>query len=190
MTVAVDACGGITRTMNSPADSLAVEVFLQGMVVRGHSNDAVGRRRLLDVLNAPEEHIELSEATVKSLASGESMEFPTIAIQKRSIIAAIPRETAGQDHQRQMANLGGRVETLQIGVTIAAPPYVISGTAHAIHGSRAPKVPSASSVLFTRFFSVTDATITDSEGQPTEASILLVNREMIATTARHPDKAR
>jgi hypothetical protein len=190
MTIPVDACGGITRTMNSPADSLAVEVFMQGLVVSGHSKDAVGRRRLLDVLNAPEEHIELSDATVKSLASGESTEFPTIAIQKRSIIAAIPKETAGQDHQRQMANLGGRVETLQIAVTMAAPPYVISGISHASHGTTAPKVPSASSVLFTHFFSVTDATITYLDGQPTEASILLVNREMIAATARHPDEAR
>jgi hypothetical protein len=176
--------------MNSPTDYLDVEVFLEGMLVRGHSKDAGGRRRLLDVLNAPEDHIELSDVAVTKLPSGASNEFPVISIEKRSIIAAIPRETAGQDHQRQMANLGGRVETLQIRVTMAAPPYVISGTAHAIHGTTAPKVPSASSALFTHFFSVTDATITFAEGEPTEASILLVNREMVAATARQPDKTK
>jgi hypothetical protein len=138
---------------------------------------------LVDVLNDPEENLELGDVTLEPWPSGRSTALPSIAINKQAIVAAIPHETKEQDHRRQVSNLGGRAKTRQAPVIILTQTYTIEGTAHALPGGSLPRVITASPGLFTPFFSVTDARITGAEGATRNAEVVLVNRSQIVAIA-------
>jgi hypothetical protein len=162
---------------------LEVEVLLHAALISGFSTSAIGRKRLVDVLNDLEEEIELHEVTLQFLPSGRTSELTSISIKKQSIIVAIPHETAVQGHQRQMSNLGGRTKTRQIAVMIVTPDYSITGIAHALPGGTLGKVITLSPSLFTHFFPMTDAVITAADGTERTAEVALINRDLIAAIA-------
>jgi hypothetical protein len=105
--------------------------------------------------------------------------LPSIAIDKRDIVFAIPQETPEHLRSRRMANLGRRTETARIKIVVLASTYLVAGTAHALPGTRLPPVITPSSAFFPHFLSVTDCRVTDAVGEALEAEFILLNREKI-----------
>jgi hypothetical protein len=95
--------------MNEVDAPLLVELFLNGARIKGLCRGVGRRRRLAELLNTPTDVFELESAVV-TLAVGAPMHAPSLAIEKRSIIAAIPWETREQDRLRALdtSTLGRR----------------------------------------------------------------------------------
>lgn len=164
---------------------LLVEVLLIGGRIKGLCRGLAERRRLMEVLNSPEAAFSLEDAAVK-LQIGPPRRTHALAIEKKSIVAAIPWETPEQARQRVLsAATVGRSPTSQVPVVAFAPPYVIEGTAHLSPGAAAQKgALYASSPLFSRFFSVTNARLTLPDGSDLKAPVVLVNRETVSALER------
>ncbi len=160
---------------------LLVEFYLQGAHVSGVSRQVEQRRRLVDVLNGQEGTFELDSAKLTIQSSGMPRFFPTLSLQKRSIIAAIPHETQDQVRMRAVLNSGmGRAGTMQAQIAVLVPPYYIEGTAHMAPGSGKLRPDPA---VFTHFFPITAAQLFLPEGQSLELPVLLVNRDCISAMA-------
>jgi hypothetical protein len=174
--------------MNQAQDvgPLLVEAFLSGgALVNGLCRQVGERKRLVDVLNSQEEVVEIEAARLSLRPGYEPLLFPTISIEKRSIMAAVPRETSEQNRRRAvLTNMMGRVQTVQRVVTIIAPPYAIEGMAHVAPGIGVLR-PSAD--IFAHFFPITDAVITIPDEGERPLPVILVNRDAIVgmTLQRH-----
>jgi len=121
---------------------------------------------------------------VDTTTTGESLEVASIAIEKKSILVVIPRETDEQDRQRALTTLvTGPARTVQVPLGVLSPPLVIVGTAH-LPGSYGTGLVRADANQFARFFSVTNARITLADGSSLEAPIILVNRDEVSAMAR------
>src|SRR3989304_4274300 len=105
-------------------DRLLVEVILTGgQLANGYTEQVGERRRLVDVLNSPEEIFELEAATVASTPGAKPRAFPTLAIEKRAILAAIPRETEEQARRRVVLATGvGRIARGRAPLAPLGPP--------------------------------------------------------------------
>lgn len=84
--------------MNEVDAPLLVELFLKGARIKGLCREVGRRRRLAEILNTPTDVIDLESAVV-TLSVGAPMHAPSLAIEKRSIIAAIPLGDAGAGPQ-------------------------------------------------------------------------------------------
>jgi len=174
-------------------DRLLVEVILAGgQLASGHTEQVGERRRLVDVLNSPEEIFELEAATVASTPGAKPRAFPKLAIEKRAILAAIPRETKEQARRRVvLATVVGRVATVRAPLTLLVPPLTIEGVAHVAPGVGRLR---ADPEIFAHFFSMTNATIHFPDGPTLEAlPVALVNREAVAAVSlmeREPAAAK
>jgi hypothetical protein len=171
--------------MNQREAPLLVEIFLQGARIKGLCAAVSGRTRLAEVLNTPTEVLQLESAQV-TMAAGPPMLSPALTVEKKSIIAAIPRETEQQSHQRDLATrMTGRAQTTPVEVVAFSPPFAISGTAH-IAGSFGVGLRGlhADPSVFSHFFSMTGAQITLPDGSTLEAPVILVNRDMVSAMAR------
>jgi len=171
--------------MNEHQGPLLVEVFLNGGRIKGLCRQLGARRRLLEVLNSPEEALQLEDAAVK-LTVGPPRRSHALAIEKKSIVAAIPWETPEQARERVLsAATVGRSPTAKMPVVAFAPPYVIEGTAHLPPGAATHKgMLHASSPLFSHFFSMTDARLTLPDGSDLKLPVVLVNRETLSALDR------
>ena len=163
--------------LNQSTEPLEVQVFLPDAVIKGSTNLSPGRWRLGEALNTQETYLELKEATIQR--SGGNFASPSIAIDKRDIVFAIPQETPEHLRSRRMANLGSRTETARIKIVALASTYLVEGSAHSLPGTQMPRVITASPAYFPHFLSVTDCRVTDAEGQALEAEFVLLNREKI-----------
>jgi hypothetical protein len=169
--------------MNQTESALLVEVLLAGARIEGDCSQVERRSRLSEVLNTPGDAIVL-ENVVAKLGTGEPLQAPSITIEKKAILAAIPWETSEQDRQRTLATtMTGRAKTRELPVVVLSPPLVIAGTAH-LPGGYSTTALRADPNLFTHFFSVTGATITLADGSFLEAPVVLVNRETASAMAQ------
>jgi hypothetical protein len=171
--------------MNSPASNpLLVELYLEQARLSGITYQVEERRRLIDVLNARDEAFHLQAAKL-SMVGGQKRDLETIAVEKRSIIAAIPRETVEQSRQRTLLRtVVGRRPTQPLDLTLIAPPFVVQGTAHLLAGQASIKGRlRADPDLFTRFFSVTDGRLYLPDGGTIEAPVILVNRDTLVAVS-------
>ena len=191
----VDASGGIKQTQNRQHTTWLRCSCEQARIVRRSLQGAGERRSLVDVLNARRSTRFKLEAVQVCRARRPVAQFPDIIVEKRAIIAAIPRETAGADQQRHDgAQPGGPSRRrCRLAVTMVIAAVRCSRVRRTLlqrrHSGR--KVPSASSDLFTRFFSVTDATLTLAGRQPTRSADPAGQpRDLVAATARHRRRRR
>ena len=171
--------------MNQHEAPLLVEVFLHGARIKGLC-DAVGRHtRLAEVMNTPSEMLQLDSAMV-TMTVGAPMHSPSLTVEKKAIIAAIPWETKDQDRQRALATtISGRAQTTPIDVVAFLPPFVISGTAHLSIGfGTGLRELRPDPSVFTHFFSITNAQMALPDGSTLEAPVILVNREAVSAMAR------
>ena len=163
---------------------LLVELYLEQARITGLNYQVEERRRLVDVLNAHEDALQLEDVKF-AMVGGQRRELPKVMIEKRAIIAAIPRETSEQSRQRLMErNVMGHAETQPLSLTLMIPPFVAEGTAHLLGGRFAVrKNLRADPSLFTRFFSVTDGRLYLPDGSVLEAPVILLNRDHMAAVS-------
>lgn len=177
--------------MNDRETPLLVELFLHGARIKGLCREVGRRRRLTEILNTPGEVFELESAVV-TLAVGAPMYAPSLSVEKKSIVAAIPWETRDQDRKRALdASTLGRAQTTPMPVMAFSPPFVFSGMAHMPAGyvtTRGQLHPDPSA--FMHFFPVTKAHMTLADGSQIEAPVLLVNRESVSAMGRAAEPAR
>ncbi|HEU0072794.1 MAG TPA: hypothetical protein VFS30_02190 [Dehalococcoidia bacterium] len=177
--------------MSKENSALLVELLLDGVRIEGYCSQVELRRRLSEVLNTPGDVIELDDAVAK-MTTGEPLKTPSITVEKKAIIAAIPWETTAQDRQRALAtSMTGRAKTIQLPVVVISPPLVIAGTAH-LPGGFGTSVLRADPNLFAHFFSMTGARITLEDGAFLDAPVVLVNRDAVSAMAQtaEPTKLR
>ena len=176
--------------MNELDAPLLVELFLNGARIKGLCREVGRRRRLAEVLNTPSDVFELESAVV-TLSVGAPMHAPSLAIEKRSIIAAIPWETREQNRHRALeTSTLGRAQTTPMTMVAFSPPFVFSGTAHMPAGyvtTRGKLHPDPN--IFAHFFSVTGAQMTLPDGSQLEAPVIIVNREAVSAMSRVAEPA-
>ena len=169
--------------MTQNPSALLVEVLLNGARIEGYCSLVGARRRLSEVLNMPDDVFELEDAVTR-IGDNEPIESPTITIEKKAIIAAIPWETSEQDRQRALAtSMTGRAATVKLPVVALSPPLVIAGTAHLAGGYSSGSLRADPS-LFAHFFSVTGARVTLQDGSLLDAPVVLVNRDCVSAMAK------
>ena len=163
---------------------LLVELYLEQARIVGLNYQIEERRRLVDVLNMHEGSIQIEDARL-AMVGGQQREMPRLSVEKHAVIAALPRETAEQTRHRLMErNVVGHSETLQLGLTLIIPPFVVEGTAHLLGGRQSVrKRLRADPDLFTRFFSVTDGKIYLPDGNTLEAPVILLNRDHLVAVS-------
>ncbi len=163
---------------------LLVELYLAQARIAGLNFQTEERRRLIDVLNAQEDAIQLEDVRV-ALVGGQKRELPKIMVEKRAIIAAVPRETSEQSRQRLMErNVMGHAETQPLNLTLIIPPFVAEGTTHLLGGRQAVrKRLRADPDLFGRFFSMTDGRLYLPDGNVLEAPVILLNRDNLVAVS-------
>ena len=163
-------------------DGMLVELFLASGRVQGVTYEVRDRRRLVDVLTDPRSAFKLESARLMWQPVAALRELGPLNVEKRSIVAAIPHETERQLRERSMQRLTvGRSETRPVQATVLLPPFIVEGSVHVPVGTGgAGSSLTADAAIFGRFFPVTDATLTLPGGAVVEASILLINRDVIA----------
>jgi hypothetical protein len=171
--------------------ALLVEVFLHGARVKGLCREIGLRRRLVEILNTPGDTFDLESAFV-TLQVGAPMHAPSLAVEKKSIVAAIPWETKEQDRARALdTSVIGRAQTTAVPVVVFSPPFVIAGVAHLTAGY----VPMREKLRmdpgeFQHFFPVTRAEINLADGSQLKTPIVLVNRDLVSAMGRTVEPAR
>lgn len=162
-------------------DGMLVELFLASGRVQGVTYEVRDRRRLVDVLTDPRAALRL-EAARLMWQSAPVRELGPLNVEKWSIAAAIPHETERQLRERSMQRTTvGRSETRPVQATVLLPPFIVEGAVHMPVGTGGSGSSlAADPAVFGRFFPVTDATLTLPGGAVVEASILLINRDVIA----------
>lgn len=166
-------------------EALLVEVFLHGARIKGLCDSVSRRTRLSEVLNTQSGVLHLESAVV-TMSVGAPMHAPSLTIEKKAIIAAIPWETKVQNHQRELAtSMTGRAQTTPTDIVAFSPPFAVSGTAHLAgsYGS-GPRDLRADPSVFAHFFSITEAQMTLPDGSTLEAPVILVNRDAVSAMAR------
>jgi hypothetical protein len=126
------------------------------------------------------------------LEGGAPVHAQTLAVEKRSIIAAIPWETREQDRQRALdTSTLGRAQTSPMQVVAFSPPFVVAGTAHmpASYATSRGRL-TADPNLFSHFFPVTSASLTLPGGAQIEAPVVIVNRDAISALGRTAEPAK
>jgi len=164
--------------MNEPADPTTVELYLQGGYVSGRTHQIGQRRRLVDVLNGQEAVFELESAQLTLASSDTIRVLPNIAVDKSSILAAVPHETREQLRQRAILNTGiSRSRGTQTRIGLLLTPLYVEGTAH---------MATEASMLrtgvktFPRFFPLTSTVLYVPDGEALELPVLLVNRDSVS----------
>jgi hypothetical protein len=161
---------------------LLVELFLSNGRVHGHTHEVRDRRRLIDVLTESSPSFRLEAAKVLLGSSPDGREFASLNVEKRAILAAIPRETEQQQRQRTMlTTMVGKSQTQAIHATLLLPPFIAEGSIHVPQsvGNIGNKL-TADAQIFARFISMTGARLTLPGGTDVETPVLLVNRDLIA----------
>jgi len=160
--------------MNQDASPLLVELYLERAHISGACHDVQERRRLIDVLNHQDETIELHDVQV-SLGSGVARHYEEMHVAKSSILAAVPRETQEQSRRRAvLTNIAGKQETRQMSLALLLPPIAVEGAAHMPVGAGAKSIKS-----FSKFFSLTGATLAMTGNADRELDVVIVCRDHV-----------
>lgn len=178
---------------------LLVEVILRGgQMVRGVTTLVSGRRRLVDLLNSPEEMFQLESVTLTPPPSAPPPQgsedprrrhFASLVIEKEAIHLAIPLETPEQLRARAvLATIVGRLATVPAALTVLLPPLIIEGVGHLPPGFGQVR---ADPEMFQRFFPLTDARLVMSDGSVRAGlPIVLLNRDHVAAMSLRERTAR
>ena len=170
--------------MNQDIGPLVVELFLEGAQAIGVCRQVQERRRFIDILNTQDSVVELQEAAVWVAGAQEPKNFSTLAIIKHTIIAAVPRETKEQDRMRAvLTNVMGKQNTEQQTVSLIVPPLTIEGAAHMPTGAG---VTVNLTERLSRFFPVTNATLSIPNLADRQMDVILVSREHVVGTSVAP----
>lgn len=162
--------------MNQELGPLLVELYIDGAHVLGVCRQVQERRRLIDVLNHPDEVLDVEEAHVTLGPDAAPRRLGSFQVQKRSILAAVPRETQEQNRRRAMlTNMMGRHQTDQKQIALVVPTLAIDGAAHIAAGAGTTR----NFAGFSRFFPVTNATLTAAGTAPRQLDVVLVGRDRI-----------
>ena len=159
---------------------LLVEVILAGaQMISGVTDLVAERRRLVDVLNGPEEIFELESVSLAATPGAQPRRFESLAIEKRSILVAVPRETQAQSRRRAvLTSILGRLATVPVPLILLVPPLTVEGVAHVPPGSGKIR---ADPEMFAHFFPLTGARIVLPDGSSLEElAVALVNRNAVA----------
>ena len=160
--------------MNEESNAVPVEVFLQSTRLTGVYRQVQTRLRLVDVLNAEDDVLELQDVRVWLTPHSDPLGYPSMSLAKRIILAAIPRESAELRRKAALANMLTGTPRTQANVSLVLPPIAVEGTAHLSLGAGAIGLKN-----FAKFFAVTGATL-HLAGEPSrQAEFVLVNRECI-----------
>lgn len=174
--------------MDDHVQGLAVELILNGFKITGQLQ-IEERRRLGDILNTADELFQLADATVTP-ALGAPRAFRSLPIEKRSILAAIPRETEEQSRRRAVLSTGlGRSTAAQTPLWLLIPPLMAEGLVHV--GFATGGIRSLDSHSVPRFFALTEAKIYLEERRgvarragatrpPDELGVVFINRDLVA----------
>lgn len=160
---------------------MLVDVFLQGARISGVSRSRTERHRLVDLLNSADEALELESVKVTLNGSGQAYVLPSLAVEKRSIIAAVPRETQDQSRMRASLSTGmGRLTATRVQLAVVLPPMYVEGTAYvAIGGGRL-----RADDVFPRFFAVSAAKIVMAGGSSLDVPVVVIHRDAVAGLAQ------
>jgi hypothetical protein len=168
--------------MNQELAPLLVELYLEHAHIVGICRDVRERRRLIDVLNHQDEMLDLEDARV-SLGNGVGKRYESILINKASIVVAVPRETELQSrHRAIMTSVAGKQETRQMSLALVSPPLVVEGIAHVSAGAGARN----SINVFSKFFSLTGATLSLPANPDREFDVVLVSRDHVVAMSEIP----
>ena len=162
--------------MNQEVGPLLLELYLEGAHVLGVCRQVQERRRLIDVLNHQDDVLEVEQASVTFGPDSEPRHYATLSVTKSAILAAVPRETQEQNRRRAVpTNMMGRQQTRQKSLALLVPPLAIEGTAHVSAGAGATQ----SMAIFTKFFSLTGATISIPGHEDRDLDVVLVSRDRV-----------
>jgi hypothetical protein len=163
------------------SNALLVELFMTNGRVQGLTHEVHDRKRLVDVLTEPTPAFRLDSVRVR-FGSSEIREFPSLNIEKRAILAAIPHETQQQNRQRSMlTTMMGKHETRALRATLLLPPFIVEGSVHVPLGAAGiGDKMTADAQFFQHFISVTGSKLLLPGGGGVETPVLLVNRDHIA----------
>jgi hypothetical protein len=171
----------------SPGTGLTVDLLLSGYRLFGVTYLVDEKVRLGDLLNARGETISLRHASVLGLKGQVMATLPEVSIEKRHLVAAVPRES--EEYQsRQRAFRAGMVRPSQVHVPVlaVAPPFSVTGKVH-IQPNADIEDPERSGLA--RFFPMTDATLFMGEERLYQGTVVLVNRDHLAMIGKTGEPA-
>jgi hypothetical protein len=167
--------------MNQELAPLLVELYLERAHILGTCRDVQERRRLIDVLNHQDETIAIQDAQV-SLGGDVTKHYEEIHVQKSAILAAVPRETDEQNRRRAvLTNMMGKQETRQKALALLLPPLAVEGQAHVAGGAGALSIK-----MFSKFFSLTGATLSMAGNADRALSVVVVSRDHVLAMSELP----
>jgi hypothetical protein len=167
--------------MNKDTAPLLVELYLERAHIFGACRDVQERRRLIDVLNHQDETLALQDVQL-SLGSGPAKHYEEMHVLKSSILAAVPRETQEQSRRRAvLTNIAGKQETRQMSLALLLPPIAVEGAAHMPVGAGVTSIKS-----FTKFFPLTDATLSMAGNADRELDVIIVSRDRVLAVSELP----
>ena len=168
--------------MTSLQSSLIVELYLDRARIIGVLPNVSQNRRLVDVLGNQDSTFEVESAEARLIGSVQSYRFNLMTVRKSDVLFAIPRETPDQIRGRALYRTGMSTQTqaaMAIGVLLSI--CHISGTTFVPPGQNRQKIEAD---LLPRFFAMSGATITQSDGSTSEEAVVIVNREGILALGR------
>jgi hypothetical protein len=163
--------------MNQELGPLLVELYLEDAHVLGVCRQVQERKRLIDVLNHQDSHLEIEQARVTLGLRGGARHYDSLNITKSAILVAVPRETQEQSRRRAVfTNMMGRQETARKSLALIVPPLALEGAAHI--------VASGAGVLrgmeaFSKYFPLTGATLFAPGVPDRELDVVIVSRDRV-----------
>jgi hypothetical protein len=169
--------------MNQEPGPLVVELYLEGARAIGICRQVQERRRLIDILNTQDAILEMEEASVLIQGAREPHQYPTLAVIKQTIIAAVPRETQDQTRLRAVFTMMGKQATTQQHVSLVVPPLRVEGTAHL---SMSAGATVNLTERMSKFFPITGATMAANHEEERQLDVILVSRDHVVGTSVLP----
>src|SRR4051812_24835752 len=167
--------------MNEEAEAVAVEVFLQDGRLSGIYRQLRSRLRLVDMLNAEEETLELEDVRIWLGAQSNPMSCPSMSLTKQKILAAIPHEPEEMKRKAALTNVLNPRPRNRADVTLILPPIAVEGMAHLAVGAGSIGLRN-----FAKFFPVTAAAV-HVAGEPSrQDGVVLVSRDNIVSYSIRP----
>jgi hypothetical protein len=160
--------------MESGPAPLLIQAYVADLVIYGVTRQTSERTRLVDVLNTGDGTFTVESARVQ--AGGAAQSYSRVILEKHRLIAIIPIETEAQLRRQAEYRLGmSRQPTMRLQVSVFSPPYHLAGTVHLTSAQPIERVLPA----LNRFFVMTNATLTSSDGATSEHTVIVVNRDNV-----------
>lgn len=163
---------------SNPSIGLTVDLLLSGYRLFGVTYQVNEKVRLGDVLNSAGETIVLKHASILGLKGQVMATLPEVTIEKRRLVAAIPKESEEYQQKQRVFRAGMmRPNLVRVPVLTVVPPYAAMGKVHVSPGS---DLSDPEHCGLARFFPMTDAVLFMGEERLYQGAIVLLNRNLIA----------